>query len=195
MDIQLANVKEIVEVNSTYISGELKRKFVEFIESRDNMGLRVDGILLDLGGHETEFEEDGGVVEASEDEEIKDIPSVWILIDDNSVPIFKPLKTDALGTDYLKALRDHALDIILLKTEFTEKIKKLKIKIDDEILEKIGTLREIQEYIINSFEFKENKQQVLDSIQNYFFEFESVQSIQIDIPAHKKHILIGITNV
>jgi len=194
MEIQLKHVKEIVEVNSTYISGELKRKFIEFIETYDSMGLKIEDIVIDLGNKEFETEREDDIIEAETEEEIKDVPSVWVLIDDEDVPRFKPITTDVYEIDFNKAIKGYGIDIILLKTEFTEKIKKIKIKIGDELLEKIGTLREIQQFVLDTFEYAESKQQILDNIKESFFEVETVHSFMLEIPKHYEHIIMGITN-
>lgn len=196
MNIQLKNVKEIVEVNSTYVKGELHRKFVRFTETMDNMGLKVEDVILDLGrDSEGEEEEIGGILLGVPTEDMMlDVPAVWVLVDDNNeLPLFKPIKSDSELIDFDRAVKEYGLDIIVLKTGFTETLRTVRIVFEGETLEKTGTLRVVQQWIIDTFTFPECRYQIFAKLNESFFEKESKHSFLLTIPETKKYISIGIS--
>jgi len=190
MEIQLRDVTEVVEVNSTYLLGELRKKFAGFIESYDSLGLKIDGnFTIDLGNKE--YNEDD-----VEDEHLEppDIPAVWVLVDDSATPVFKPFITDEAGTDFDKALMVHGIDIIVLKTLATEKVKTIKIRMHDNTMAFRGNLREIQKHIIASLEYSQNRSLLLSVLKESFSDRESVNSFLMEIPAHSIHVVMGVTD-
>ena len=195
MNIKIQNVQGASEVNSTFVKDHLFVLFKRFVESSDRLGISKDGVKIDLQKREAEIEESEDTISAQLDEVEKDnsIPSVWALEDDDpDFPVFRPFTTDETGTDYQKALISPGLDIIVLRTEFTEQIRTLKIRIYGQILEKQGTLRELQQYIINEFEYPQNRKELLAKLKEFESDKAAIDSFMIEVPAHKEHVILGI---
>jgi hypothetical protein len=194
MNIKLENIQRLVEVNSCYVEGELSNKFKKFVKALDSLGISSNGVKIGLDKKETASEEVGDIIEAQTDEKDNgEIPSVWVLVDDSDVfPIFEPMKTDANGTDYDKALISHGLDILVLRTAFTDKQRIFKVIVDGELLEKRGTLRDIQAFIINNFEHQQNRTELLKKLAECEKDPMAISSFFMEIPAHSVHVVLGV---
>jgi hypothetical protein len=193
MNVLLENVKQVAELNSTFLDQELMALFKKFLRNHDNLGLKKDGVKIDLGKACLELEQKGEISEAILDSEENAIPSIWALEkDDAEFPVFRPFVTDEYDTDFRKALKEACFDIIILRTEFTERKRCLKILVNGHLIEKFGTLRELQEFIITEFEYPENRKQLLNKLMEYSKDKVAVDSFLLEIPAHKEHIVFGL---
>jgi hypothetical protein len=194
--INLKDVKNIFEVNSTYLEGELHKKFLEFTSMYDRLGLKADGIDIDLGSYSNEEEEQEGVVlEIPTEGAEKRIPTIWALSEDIDIPIFKPLFTDEYGTDYDKALQTYGMDIIELTTGLSEIYRTFTLVLDGIKYSVNGNLREIQSFIIKIIEFPETRIKILKIAEESFYEREATHSFLVDIPAHKKNFVMRLEGV
>lgn len=195
--MQLKDIKGIIEYNSSYMSGELGKKFQDFIRNYDSLGLKIDGFRVDLGNQEnTEIEEDGVLLEAMNESRIEEIPSVWVLVDDNNLhPVFRPIISDVDTLDLDKAIQQHSLDIILLKTEVSEIVKEVQFVIGDEHLKFTGTLREIQKAVIDYFQYNSVKEEIFKQLLEVFYlDKAMVSSFYVKIPEHIEHIVLKINS-
>lgn len=193
--MQLKDIKGIVEYNSSYILGELGRKFQDFIRNYDSLGLKVDGYKVDLGNREnTEIEEDGVLLEAMNESRIEDVPSTWVLVDDNELhPVFKSVITDVDAVALDRALQQHSLDIVQLKTELSEIVKNVSFNVGGENLQFSGTLTEIQKAVIDYFQYDSVKQEIFKQLIDCFYsDKEVISSFFVTIPKHFEAIVLKI---
>ena len=161
------------------------------------MGLKVDGYKVDLGNREnTEIEEDGVLLEAMNESRIEDVPSTWVLIDDNELhPVFKPVITDVDAVALDRALQQHSLDIVQLKTELSEIVKNVSFNVSGENLQFSGTLTEIQKAVIDYFQYDSVKQEIFKQLIDCFYSNkEVISSFLVTIPKHSEHIILKISN-
>ena len=63
--VDLQKIKQIYEVNSTYVFGELKAKFLAFMDNYDSLGLSIDGVTIDLGAQGSEEEDEYLVLDST----------------------------------------------------------------------------------------------------------------------------------
>jgi hypothetical protein len=197
--IRFTDLTKIEEIKSTYEFGALADKFKKFVEYCDNLGLSVEDVKLDLvmGGSDTEEEEeffDDVALDSGDESSVQEVPSVWVLVEDKTIPVFKPVKDDAFMVDVDRALDEYGMDIVVLKSVESEKIRTLKINYSGVRLECEGTKRSMRAFIINSFEYPECRGQLLAKLEDLIQDEEAVDSFMLEIPSHKEHIIMGIKN-
>lgn len=192
------HLNKIIEINSTYIEMELRKKFITFIESYDRMGGKIEGVSINLGierkGDVEEFQEEKGVTVnfSSQEEFIGEIPLVWVLIQDEPV-MFLPIESDGILSAITLALTRYGMDIIRLGTIFDDLKKKIRVYYEREWIEFEGKFDEIEERVLKSFRYPQVKLQILKKIKEMFLdEKPSVDSMLITIPEHKEYSVIQV---
>jgi hypothetical protein len=193
--MKFKDVTKIVEYNSTFSFGELRDKFVRFLNTYDSMGLNINGLAIDLGEQNAADEDDDftSVSEASVQDENLDIPTIWVLKEDGLMPVFIPIFTDGTNVDFDRAVLEHGMDIIELKTPFTELVREVKFNVGGIRFGMKGTYRDLQKFVIETFEFQESRMQILLRAKSMFWDLKGKESFLVDIPAHKNHVVMDIS--
>lgn len=194
------NIGEIVkirETNSTHSPSVLHSLFVKFVEFHDSLGLKVDNVDLDQGLRDTEEQPEDDVMFAeSEEQVLKDIPSVWVLTDgSNENPIFKPVFSTIDKVDIDEAIEQYKYDIIELVAPIHLVKKEVSFVIDGNEIKTSGTLKEIQRFIIANCYFKEIRKTLFSLLINNFEDKEYVHSFLAVIPEHRKYSVMKMKEI
>jgi len=195
--IQLERVSEYIEWNSTYVNGELKNQFLEFVEFYSSLGIEVDGFKLSTDRN-IELE-DGEVEDISFpndlDEPIK-IPRIWVLTsesDERGKPLFKPIVSDGYNSDFQKAVIEYGMDIIQLKYPLLDRMISIKVRVEDREFIITGDFTKLQTRVIELFDFPEIRLKIIQEVLDIMLNATKISSFLVTVPEHKNHVVLRIT--
>ena len=163
---------KVKELNSTFVHGELYRKFLQFRENEKALVLEgVDNVI---------------------DEKPQELKAyIWVLIEDNELfPKFETVFSDGLYSAEDTAIQKYGVDIIDLYPPYFKLKKTVRIFIDEHEIKIIGTFAEIENKVLATFASPVTSLQIIKNIEQFFSELQSVHSFMVDVPATKKYVVM-----